>query len=382
MPVRFIHFSDSHLGFIDYTSDDYTVQKAREEDAYKTVDLVIDHAIKTKPDFVLHTGDFFHRPSPYNKAIVRAASQFKRLSAAGIPFYMIAGNHDLPRLDDSHSIHPLYEMFDGCKVFYDQKYSVIDCGGYILHALPHINFDDDFRTEIGKIGVSDSSKPNILMMHLSMPHGFYKEEELGGGNFPAEKLGLLKEFDYVALGHWHRYNHLAKYGNVCYSGSTERINSGETDHAKGFVEVEINGKGTGIKFIELPTREYLIINVNNYSSKSKDEILNEISKAVAGRNLSEILVKVNFDNVPSERYYEIMRENVLEMTGAVLELKLLKKRVGEAIAFNASGNESVLDRLLGDLRSNITDDAVYSKFEALTKQLYEDILTNEGTNAN
>ena len=382
MPLRFIHFSDSHLGFIDYTSDDYTVQKAREEDAYKTVDLVIDHAIRTKPDFLLHTGDFFHRPSPYNKAIVRAASQFKRLSDAGIPFYMIAGNHDLPRMEDSPSIHPLYEMFDGCKVFHNQKYNVIDNGKFILHALPHINFDDDFRTEIEKIGVIDSAKPNILMMHLSMPVSFYKEEEVGGGIFPSEKLEILKDFDYVALGHWHRFNHMKKYGNVCYSGSTERINAGEIDHAKGFVEVEINGKGTEINFIELPTREYLSIPVKEYSSKSRDRILDEIKEAAAGRDLSQVMVKINFDEVPSERYYEIMREHVLEITGKVLELKIYKKKTGEMIIVNESGNESVLDRLLGDLRTNIADDTVYSKFEALTKELYEEIITNEGANVN
>lgn len=382
MPLQFIHFSDSHLGFIDYTSDDYNVQKAREEDAYKTVEKVIDHAIETKPDFVIHTGDFFHRPSPYNKAIVKAAAQFKKLSKAGIPFYMIAGNHDLPRLEDSPAIHPLYDMFDGCKVFYDQKYSVIDNGQYILHALPHINFEDDFRTEIKKIRVVDNTKPNILMMHLSMPISFYKEEEIGGGVFPSEKLEILKDFDYVALGHWHRFNHIKKYGNVCYSGSTERINAGEIDHAKGFVEVEINGKGTEIKFIELPTREYLTVVVKDYSSKSREGILDEINHVVAGKDLSEVIVKINFDEVPSERYYEIMREHVLEITGEVLELKIYKKKVGESIVFNDSGNESMLDRLLGDLRSNITDNAIYAKFEALTKELYDEILTNEGDNVN
>ncbi len=382
MPLQFIHFSDSHLGFIDYTSDDYNVQKAREEDAYKTVEKVIDHAIETKPDFVIHTGDFFHRPSPYNKAIVKAAAQFKKLSKAGIPFYMIAGNHDLPRLEDSPAIHPLYDMFDGCKVFYDQKYSVIDNGQYILHALPHINFEDDFRTEIKKIRVVDNTKPNILMMHLSMPISFYKEEEIGGGVFPSEKLEILKDFDYVALGHWHRFNHIKKYGNVCYSGSTERINAGEIDHAKGFVEVEINGKGTEIKFIELPTREYLTIVVKDYSSNSREGILDEINHVVAGKDLSEVIVKINFDEVPSERYYEIMREHVLEITGEVLELKIYKKKVGESIVFNDSGNESMLDRLLGDLRSNITDNAIYAKFEALTKELYDEILTNEGDNVN
>ncbi|MBK7869060.1 MAG: DNA repair exonuclease [Ignavibacteriales bacterium] len=154
MKLRFIHFSDSHLGFVDYTSDDFSVQKAREDDAYKTVAAVIDYAIKTKPDFVIHTGDFFHRPSPYNKAIVEAGKQFKRLSDAGIPFYMIAGNHDLPKSEDTRAIHEIYEMFPGCKIFYDQKYTVLDCGTSYF-TLFRISFLTNHLEEIKKIVITD-----------------------------------------------------------------------------------------------------------------------------------------------------------------------------------------------------------------------------------
>ncbi|MBK7869061.1 MAG: hypothetical protein IPJ75_19820 [Ignavibacteriales bacterium] len=108
------------------------------------------------------------------------------------------------------------------------------------------------------------------MMHLSMPMSIYKEEEPGGGLFPADRRDT-KEFNYVALGHWHRFNHVKNYGNVCYSGSTERINASEADHDKGFVEVTIDGKAPKLNFEKLETRRYLKITINNCVSEVQSE---------------------------------------------------------------------------------------------------------------
>lgn len=377
MKLRFIHFSDSHLGFVDYTSDDFSVQKAREDDAYKTVAQVIDHAIETKPDFVIHTGDFFHRPSPYNKAIVEAGKQFKRLSEAGIPFYMIAGNHDLPKSEDTRAIHEIFEMFDGCKIFFDQKYTVLDCGTYILHALPHINFSTNHLEEINKIAVVDTSKPNILMMHLSMPVSIFKEEEPGGGMFPADRLEVLKDFDYVALGHWHRFNHMKSYGNVCYSGSTERINAGEADHDKGFVEVTLNGKTPEIKFIKIDTRRYLNITVEKCDTKSREDINGEITRAVNGDDLSEAIVKVILEDLLDNQSFDFMRENIEELTGKCLVLRLIKRKKGEEPIEFETGGESLLDRLIGDIRAGFPDPEDFNKFKAEATALFEDLFQED-----
>jgi exonuclease SbcD len=64
MKLRFIHFSDSHLGASDSFTDDYTVKDVREKDKYIALKETVDHILDLKPDFVLHTGDFFHRSSP------------------------------------------------------------------------------------------------------------------------------------------------------------------------------------------------------------------------------------------------------------------------------------------------------------------------------
>ncbi|WP_297525460.1 metallophosphoesterase, partial [Sulfurovum sp.] len=89
--MKIIHFSDTHLGFsdLDVTNDEGINQ--READFYKAFEDVVDAIIETKPDYVMHTGDLFHRASPSNRAITFALTQLKRIETVGIPFVIIAG---------------------------------------------------------------------------------------------------------------------------------------------------------------------------------------------------------------------------------------------------------------------------------------------------
>ena len=108
MSLRFIHFSDTHLGFSDLDLADKDGNNIRENDVYKSFSNIIDIIIERKPDFVVHAGDIFHRSSPTNKALIVAAQQLSRLSQANIPFYMVAGNHDYPKSSFTTPIHDLY----------------------------------------------------------------------------------------------------------------------------------------------------------------------------------------------------------------------------------------------------------------------------------
>ena len=95
--VTFIHFSDTHLGYSNIENQDENGNNIREYDFYNSFKSIVDDIIKLKPDFVIHSGDLFHRSTPSNKSIVFANSQINRLSVEGIPFFIIAGNHDLPK---------------------------------------------------------------------------------------------------------------------------------------------------------------------------------------------------------------------------------------------------------------------------------------------
>ncbi|MDH2907923.1 MAG: DNA repair exonuclease, partial [Candidatus Nitrosotalea sp.] len=88
----FSHISDTHLGFVQYHSEE------RENDVYTAFDEAIDTSIKDHVDFIILAGDIFHVPNPSGKAIVVLANALKRLKKNNIESFFILGDHDISRI--------------------------------------------------------------------------------------------------------------------------------------------------------------------------------------------------------------------------------------------------------------------------------------------
>ena len=102
--MKIIHFSDTHLGFSDLDVTNANGVNQREADFYEAFKDVIEAIILQMPDYVIHTGDLFHRASPSNRAITFVLTQLKRLEKLHIPLIIIAGNHSTPRTTTSSPI--------------------------------------------------------------------------------------------------------------------------------------------------------------------------------------------------------------------------------------------------------------------------------------
>ena len=102
----------------------------------------------------------------------------------------------------------------------------------------------------------------------------------------------IKPFDYVGLGHLHRYQNLNPSGHpaIVYSGSPERVDFGERKEDKGFCLVTIYDKQrTEHEFIKLPTRKFVQIDVQiEEDSNQTDQIL----QAIAERDIADAIVKI------------------------------------------------------------------------------------------
>lgn len=277
--LKFIHFSDSHLGYTDLDATNDSGLNIREYDFYDAFSQSVDIIIEEKPDFVLHTGDLFHRASPSNRSLIFAAKELQRITSAGIPVYIIAGNHDYPKTVNTAPIHELLLMNKNLKIYFDEQYSVTEEPGFKLHVLPHINNDEKFKAATDEINVRDKNgKPEILAMHLSL--GTYLMQELGERVFPPEKCSILKEFDYVAMGHWHQFRKMEKYGNVWYAGSTERTAASQTGYPMGVVRVIIDGGQTTAELLPVKLREWHVFNVEKCSEKEPIAILSELIERI------------------------------------------------------------------------------------------------------
>ncbi|MFA6195436.1 MAG: DNA repair exonuclease [Sulfurimonas sp.] len=236
--MKIIHFSDTHLGFNDLDILNTENINQREADFYDAFSQVIEQIKIIKPDFIIHTGDLFHRSSPSNRAITFALEQFKIIESLEIPCILIAGNHSTPRTNLSAPILKIFENFKNIFVSYEQKYKKIEFKDIVFHTLPHMNDETIALSQIELCEANlDASKKNIMMMHCSVGAG-YLMQEFGEWVFPHAKEYLFAEMDYVALGHWHGFGHVGKHNNVYYSGSTERTSLNDKRNFKGFVEVD------------------------------------------------------------------------------------------------------------------------------------------------
>jgi DNA repair exonuclease SbcCD nuclease subunit len=110
--VRIAHISDTHLGYralFKSASDGRNQRAADIEAAYATVvEDILDP--RREIQLVIHSGDVFHQSRPSWSAIRCFIQQTRRLTEAGIPVVVIAGNHDTPRLRTTVTVFDILQL--------------------------------------------------------------------------------------------------------------------------------------------------------------------------------------------------------------------------------------------------------------------------------
>ena len=304
--MRIIHFSDTHLGFSDLDVVNSDGINMREADFYKAFSDIIDSILKEKPDFVIHSGDLFHRASPTNRAITFALSQIARLDSAKIPLILIAGNHEAPR---SKALAPILQIFDSFKNVYvasAQNAEIFEFKDINFYALPHINSEETIMQELEKIENSlDLDKKRVLVMHATVG-AHYLMNEFGEWVYPKDKEYLFGMFDYVALGHWHGFSGLKKFNNVFYAGSSERTSSSDIRSNKGYISVKIDNQ-LSVKHKTITLRKFLQFKIDGkeLDSELKEIDLNEVKDAIVELTLYnlDINLSIEIDNSYLKEYF-------------------------------------------------------------------------------
>ena len=95
--MKFIHFSDLHIGVENYGRiDPETGMSTRLLDFLHAYDQLVEYAISNKVDAVLFAGDAYKSRDPSQTHQREFASRVARLTSEGIPVVLVTGNHDLP----------------------------------------------------------------------------------------------------------------------------------------------------------------------------------------------------------------------------------------------------------------------------------------------
>jgi exonuclease SbcD len=150
----------------------------------------------------------------------------------------------------------------------------------------------------------DSTVPAVLASHMTVSSGIFSGSEKRAiyGNDPVLLPSQLaiEPFDYVALGHLHRFQNLNANGHIpiVYSGSIERVDFGERKEDKGFCVVSIPSKGKAqFEFIKTPQRPFIQIEVElNAERNQTDQIIDAIRK----HDITDAVIKILY-TLPADR---------------------------------------------------------------------------------
>jgi len=275
--MKIIHFADLHLGVETYGRPDPTTGlSSRLNDFLAAFDQLVDYALDNRVDLVLFCGDAYKSREPSQTQQRELARRINRLTTAGIPVFLLIGNHDLPNAIGRATSTEIFDTLAIQNVYVASRpdiYRIPTASGEIqIAALPwlrrssllsreetrELNFDGineklqqiltgiitDFTTRL------DPTLPAILTAHVwvaGATTGSEKSMTLGQEHALLLSNVTNPAFDYVALGHIHKHQVLSENPPAIYAGSLERLDFGEEADDKGFYVVDIQPNQAGGK---------------------------------------------------------------------------------------------------------------------------------------
>jgi exonuclease SbcD len=299
--MKLLHFSDTHLGFSEYTRiDPKTGLNQREQDFYDAWNFVIDEILKIKPDVVVHSGDLFHTSRPSNRAIRIALEGIQKVSQAGIPLVLISGNHSTPRIRSTGSIFESIALFENVYAAYRGRYECFRIGDADFHCIPHCSLTEELEAAFESLHFNDA-KYNVLVTHGA----WCGEQTFSMGEFNEQRISdpektLDLKFDYIALGHYHRRLDVAP--NAAYPGSLERTSFNEAGYTSGYLLVNLQ-RGER-EYVPVPSRPMIKIPAIDCRELSLPDIFQRLEKDSA--EIPEgALVSLSLQNIPSEVFLKL-----------------------------------------------------------------------------
>ena len=343
LKLRIFHLADTHLGFSAYNRlDPESGLNQREVDFYSAFQKFVDVALDTKPDLILHSGDFFDSVRPTNRAISFAMDQLIRLSEANIPIVMIAGNHSTPRLRETGSVFRLFEHLENVYPIYKSKYECLDFPNLKLkvHAVPHCTDSESLHQALEQLLPDENYEFNIAMLHAAIVGvKVFRSSEL---NEQDVKSGYLhKNFNYIALGHYHEFCKVDE--NAYYSGSLERINFLEAGHQrKGFAEINLTTADDNEKYPmpilkQLPTRPMVELPTIDCLEFDPNEIPSEIQKRIESIEPMDKIIKIKVLNLPMHIYRSLDFNLIGKLTADALHFEIQYEVTKEEQGAGAAG---------------------------------------------
>ena len=325
--MRILHFSDLHIGVENYGRiDPATGLSTRLGDFLGSLDEVVEFALNEQVDLVLLAGDAYKGRDPSQTHQREFARRLHTLSSAGIPVFLLVGNHDLPNASSRANAVEIFPTLQVPNVHIGdnlQTYNISTPAGPLqVVAVPWprrggILTREESRgltieevrqriEEVMTIGIQarvdalDPDIPAILSGHVTINGstvGTERSMMLGNDHVLLVSAVHRPELEYVALGHIHKHQVLRREPPmVVYSGSLQRVDFSEEGDDKGFCVIDLDTEApqgqrlVDFRFQPVQARPFVTIDVQVPPGESDPTAA--VLRAISRRDIADAVVRV------------------------------------------------------------------------------------------
>lgn len=260
--MKFIHTADLHIG-----------KKLHEhsliEDQKHILKQIYDLAVAHKVDAVVLAGDIYDRSVPGTEAVELLDDFLTDFATAGIPVIMVSGNHDsavrvgfADRILEKQGIYIGAEYEGELKsVTLEDEYGPVTfvCMPFVKPAVLGCNTLAEAVERMLSVHpmVMSLKRRYVLVTHYfvtgeqgEMPQLSDSEVDVNVGGLDNVPADMFAMFQYVALGHIHRPQHIGSR-QVYYSGSPLKYSFSEAKGDKSVNLVELTDREVKVELLPL-----------------------------------------------------------------------------------------------------------------------------------
>lgn len=342
---KLAHLSDIHAGYKTERQTNAQGINLREADGYIALGQIVTEVIQSEADAAVVCGDTFHIPNPDVRAIIFVQNQLRRLWKAGIPVYMLAGNHDTNDVREdiaaSRILHdPARKLYSHVEPYVAHEIAP----GINLHMVSHHMYAEQADTM--KLIKPVEGEINIFSTHGSCIDPLLKEK-LHTEQSPREivipdSLFNDYEWNYALLGHIHERGWVgSKDGKsdtsgrkVYYNGSIVRrgFSDKECKLGRGWTLWNISPDGTfkpEHKVVaQRPQTEFKIIDAKDKSPRELSDMIVKNLKAsqVNGEEFDSRVAPIlrqKLKNIEASKYSSLDWSSIEKNSRHALTWKLI-----------------------------------------------------------
>ncbi len=297
--MRLLHIADLHAG--------KTLGKvSRNPDLEYALSQVVEYSRENRVDVLLIAGDVFDKANPDNESKELIFEFFLKLKDLGTEVVVIAGNHDsydfmksirgLSRLANVH----IYDRPNREHFLYSLGELNVACLPYPSERVITSASEDSKRSYAELVGrfirfLAESVKGarfKVLLAHLFVAGSRYTRTEKEATitqHYAVQPASLSGDFDYVALGHVHRYQRIENAPTYAYyTGSMYQLDFSEAGDRKFFNVITFEEGQPQVEPVEFSLKNPLSV-----FELEQDKVLEEIEELRGTAGYLKVVVRVS-----------------------------------------------------------------------------------------